>query len=225
MAKFWYLRPDLRLVLEIALFCSKIGIVYTCTEDSQCPRGQTCLLDGGYCQLQQSFAESSSNVVVLAPVGGVLTLCIGILIFFICYRRYTKKRRRDCADIPNGRYRGNIASVQGRYERTEEPSQRSSGPNVQVCSSSTPNHLNLGFEVLNPPPYFSIFTLITQEGNDVQRTVMATSEVQEVQVVWERDEDFPPAYDTLSLGPPWPPAYSEIGSDIGDNEHRDLEVN
>lgn len=219
MANCWYLRLDLSLVLEIALFWSKIGLVYTCTEDSECPRGQVCLLDGGYCQLQQNFAGSSSNVVVLAPVGGVLTLCIGILIFFICYRRYTKKRRSDCSEI-NG-----IDAVQGRYERTEGRNQNSSGPNVQVCSSSTPNHLNLGFEVLNPPPYFSIFTLIAQEGNDVQRTVMATGEVQEVQVVWERDEDFPPAYDTLSLGPPWPPAYSEIGSDIADNEPRDFEVN
>ena len=219
MTKNWNWGNTSSLITEVAIFWLHVCAVFACKNNSQCPRGQVCVLDGSYCQTEKSLTKSPSTVVILAPVGSGIAVCAGILIFLICYRRHLKRKRseREVNEVAHE----NITSIQGRYQRTGTCNRNLSNLNAHAASSNpNQNQLNLGFEFLNPPPYFSIFTFITQEGiGDIQRTGAETRETPEMQVVWNhsREEDNPPAYDTLSLGPPWPPAYSEIGSD---NEHR-----
>lgn len=212
MAKSLIWRTVLSFITETAFFCLNISASFGCTDKSQCPRGQICEVESGYCQIDKNYTDSSSTVMVLVPVGTVLALCIAILIFVVCYRRYTEQKQRIRREnaIPQ-----NNTPVQGRYHSSNTCDRNAtSSSSVQVSSNSSPSHLNLGFELLNPPPYFSIFTMITQQGESVQRRVTENREIQEVEVVWEieRNDNAPPAYNTLSLGPPWPPAYSEIGS-------------
>ena len=71
MTKNWNWGNTSSLITEVAIFWLHVCAVFACKNNSQCPRGQICVLDGSYCQTEKSLTKSPSTVVILAPVGTV----------------------------------------------------------------------------------------------------------------------------------------------------------
>ena len=184
----------LRWKKAVILFICLIRSSFACRGDSDCPDRHMCQLQQGKGICVQLNGQSKENGAIVGILSAmiVLIVCLVALLAYICHR--------------NVWGRNSWGSQSSLTTNVEEGEERNA---TLVCTSSqtqntivtVPRHflqrqLSIASNYSGPPPYFSIFSILTEDTQQIRRTEINANDILEIEAV-QICEVPPPSYETV----------------------------
>lgn len=192
-----------RWILRVVLFFCWVNSCRPCRRDDDCPNTHVCQRDqsNGICVKVNEHPKENGIIVGILSAMIVLILCLVALLAYICHRNVW---RRSSWDSQTSLTIQDNDTLERRTVRiVRRASSQAQNALVTVPRYFLQRQLSVASNYSGPPPYFSIFSVLSEDTQRVRRTDIDSSEVLEIDAI-QVCELPPPSYETVEevLSPP-----------------------
>lgn len=198
----------LRWKKAVMLFICLIQSSFSCRGDDDCPGSHMCQLQqgNGICVEQNGQTKENGAIVGILSAMIVLIVCLVALLAYICHRNVWGRQSWGSqtsltTDAEEGERRNTTLVC---------TSSQTQDTIVTVPTYFLQRQLSIASNYSGPPPYFSIFSILTEDTQQVRRTEINTNEILEIEAV-QVCELPPPSYETVrEVFEETPPRYEDV---------------
>lgn len=195
--------------LRIVLFVCWVHSCFSCRGDDDCPNRHICQLEqgGGICVEQNGQPTENGIIVGILSAMIVLIVCLVALLAYICHKNVWRRNSWGSQSSLTT----NLEDIERQTIRiARRSSQAQNTIDVAIPRYFLQRQLSIASNYSGPPPYFSIFSVLSEDTLQVTRTEIGASDALEIEAT-QVCELPPPSYETVrEVFEECPPRYEDV---------------